>query len=140
MSRLRRFVRFGGVGLGGVVVQLTVITALTHLLHLHYAVATPLAVATAIVHNFAWHRHWTWRDRAGDRSLARTFAAFVMANGLVSLVGNQAVMMLLVGHFGLPPVPSNLVAIGACTVANFALADIVVFTARSVSSPATPPE
>jgi putative flippase GtrA len=36
-------------------------------------------------------------------------------------------MTLLVGGAGLPPVPANLVAIVVCSVANYWLADRVVF-------------
>ncbi len=40
-----------------------VFAALTLLLGPHYLVATALAVEMAVLHNFFWHRRWTWADR-----------------------------------------------------------------------------
>jgi hypothetical protein len=58
--------------------------------------ATAVAVAGAVIHNFAWHRRWTWRDRAHDR-VVTAFVRFALANGAVSLAGNIMAMALLVG-------------------------------------------
>lgn len=127
MTRAARFVRFGGVGLGGVVVQLATIALLVDAFGVHYAWATPVSVAAALVHNFLWHRRWTWRDRDLQHSALASFGAFVAANGLVSFLGNLAAMSILVGHYGMPAVPANIVAITACSILNFALADRLVF-------------
>ena len=125
--RVERFLRFGGVGTIGIGVQLLGIAILVNVFGLHYAIATPLAVTGAVLHNFLWHRFWTWRDRANATSLPRTFAAFVLSNGLVSLVGNQIMMAILVGRLGVPVLPANMAAIGTCSVLNFFLADSLVF-------------
>jgi putative flippase GtrA len=63
-----------------------------------------------------------------------TFARFVAANGLVSIGGNVAVMTVLVGGAHVPIVPANAVAIALCSLANFWLADRVVFTRRDRES------
>ena len=60
-----RFVRFNAVGAAGIGVQLAALWLLTGVMHVHYLTATSLAVGTAIVHNFLWHRRWTWAERAG---------------------------------------------------------------------------
>ena len=126
MSAWQRWVRFNAVGGLGIVVQLAVITTAIHLAGVHYLVATTVGVAVAIGHNFAWHVWWTWRDRA-DGALAWRFAQFAGLNGLISLGGNAAVMTLLVGGAGWPIVPSNLLAIVTCGLANYWLTDRVVF-------------
>ena len=125
-----RFVRFNTVGGLGIAVQLTVIWLLTSLTHTPVALATALGVAAAVVNNFAWHRRWTWGDRRdGSRSAPAAFARFALANGLVSLVGNVAVMSVLAQTTSLPPVPANLIAIGVCGVANYFVGDRIVFQA-----------
>jgi len=111
---------------------LAALSLLTAVLQVHYLPATFLAVELAIVHNFVWHERWTWKDRptpGGIRRLAR----FNVTTGLVSLVGNLALMPVLVQVFRLGVLPANLVAIAACSLANFLLADRVVF-----ATPRTP--
>jgi putative flippase GtrA len=97
----------------------------------NYLVATAIADEAAVLHNFAWHRRWTWRDRAAsvDRRASRAaLGRFHLANGLVSLVGNVALMALLAGTLHLPPVAANALAILVCSLVNFALGDRWVFS------------
>ncbi len=128
----RTFARFNIVGALGIVVQLATLAALTELGGLPYLPATVLAVSTALGHNFVWHWRWTWRDRS-DRlqGVDRAFARFVLLNGVVSLVSNVGIMATLTGAAGMPPVPSNVVAIAVSGLVNFWLADRVVFWAPS---------
>ena len=57
----------------------------------------------------------------------RRLLRFHLANGLISIAGNAALMALLVGVLGLPPVPANALAVAAMSVLNFLLADRWVF-------------
>jgi NitT/TauT family transport system permease protein len=52
---------------------------------------------------------------------------FQVANGLISLAGNLAVMRLLVGVFGVPTLIANGAAIAVCSLANFAASEWFVF-------------
>ncbi len=83
--------------------------------------ASAVAIEVAVLHNFVWHVHYTWRDRRGAGVVER-MVRFHLSNGMVSLVGNLAVMRVLVG-VGLPVLAANCVAIGCCSVVNFALSD-----------------
>ena len=107
-------------------VLLLVLSLLSALCGIHYLLATFTAVELAIVHNFLWHERWTWSDRQCGGALRR-LVRFNLTTGLVSLVGNLALMPLLVQLFRLGVLPANLVAITACSLANFLLADRVVF-------------
>ena len=124
-----RFFRFNLVGAIGIAVQLAVLELLRRA-GVDYLLATVLAVEAAILHNFAWHQRYTWRDRAGVsrwESFARLLR-FHLANGAVSLVGNALMMRWLVGELRLPVLPANIAAIAACGVLNFLLGDRLVFT------------
>jgi putative flippase GtrA len=122
-----RFLRFNGVGLLGFAVQLAVLGALIHL-RLHYLAATAVAVEVAVLHNFAWHERWTWRDRAAvPGSGARRLWRFHASNGVISLAGNLVLMRLLVGVLNLPPIAGNLLAVVLCSLLNFAASDRFVF-------------
>src|SRR5437773_2384168 len=81
-----RFLRFNSVGLLGVGVQLGAVAVLTQRTGLAPELASVLGVALALVHNFTWHRRWTWADRGQPGTPAhRSFLKFAAANGLVSI-------------------------------------------------------
>lgn len=115
MTPLTRWIRFNAVGVLGMGVQLAALAGFNRLLHGHYLLATGAALELTLLHNFWWHRRFTWRDRAG--SLLR----FHVSNGLVSLAGNLLLMRALVQGAHLPLLVANVVAIGCCSLANFAL-------------------
>jgi putative flippase GtrA len=123
-----RWLKFNAVGLIGVGVQLATLALLVRL-GVHYLVATALAVETAVLHNYLWHRRWTWADRKG-RATAASLWRFHLANGLVSIVSNLVLMRVLAGWLGLPVLPANLLAIAVTSLLNFLLGDRWVFPAR----------
>jgi putative flippase GtrA len=125
-----RFLKFNAVGAVGIGVQLAVIWALTGALHVPVVAATAAGVAAALVHNYVWHRRWTWADRREIPPLAG-FARFVLANGMVSLAGNVVIMAALAATTTLHPVAANLLAIAVCGVANYFVGDAVVFAGRT---------
>src|SRR5204863_306937 len=61
MTPARRFARFNLVGALGIFVQVAALALLIRL-GVHYLAATAMAVSLAVVHNFWWHRRWTWSD------------------------------------------------------------------------------
>jgi putative flippase GtrA len=128
MKALQRFARFNAVGALGIGVQLTGLWVLVDLWGVAYPLATALAVTLAVVHNFLWHRHWTWRDRRSDEIAAGlTFVRFAGTNGVISIVGNVGLMLLLVEVGGANAVIANAIAIASCGVVNFAMSDLFVF-------------
>lgn len=134
---VKRWAIFNAVGALGVVIQLALVGALVHGARLHYLVATIVAVEAAILHNFAWHQRWTWRDRPPGSGRGRWLTrllTFNLLNGGISLTGNAAVMALLSGAAGVEPVTANAVAILLCSVANFAASETLVFRPVAVAT------
>lgn len=134
----QRVVPFVAVGVLGFGVQIAALHALVSLARWPWLPATLLSVEAAILHNFLWHEQWTWIDRtitpdtaASNRRLKR-LARFHVANGLVSIAGNIALMAWLVGVLALAPVPANTIAVIATSFVNFLVADRWVFRARRV--------
>ena len=121
-----RWGKFSLVGPIGMVVQLGTLAAL-NAAGVHYLAATGLAVEVAVLHNFIWHQNFTWSEREGG--IAGRLARFHLTNGMISMIGNLALMRLLVGHFGIPELPANMVSIAVCWAANFVAADRIVFMA-----------
>ena len=137
MSRWMRFVRFNTVGAIGVGVQLFAVWLLADVAHVHHLFATAAAVGLAVVHNFVWHRRWTWYDRDKAGGVSAAFVRFAVANGALSLAGNLGVMATLVSGAHVEPVLANGVAISVCGLLNFWLGDAVVF--RYASGPSFHP-
>jgi len=121
-----RWLKFNAVGGMGVAVQLAALALFKSGLHLHYLLATAAAVELALLHNFVWHERWTWKDR-GPGGRGGRLVRFHLANGLVSIVVNLALMRLLVGTMHWPYLAANVAAIAAGSLANFFMGDLLVF-------------
>lgn len=128
-STLVRWLKFNFVGGIGIGVQFAALFLLKGVLHFHYLAATAIAVEAAVVHNFVWHEQFTWADRvqaSWGQSLPR-FARFNLTNGAVSILGNLALMRVMVGQGHLNYLLANAVAIALCSLANFLVSEEWVF-------------
>jgi putative flippase GtrA len=125
----RRWIIFNAIGLAGMLVQLAVVAFLARVVGWHYLIATAVGVESAVLHNFVWHQHWTWRDRPAhsSRTTAFRFMNFHLVNGAVSLAGNVGLTAFCTGVAGLDALVSNVIAIIACSVVNFAASESFVF-------------
>jgi dolichol-phosphate mannosyltransferase len=133
VSRIRavlpvgRFVRFGMVGLSGVVVDMAV-------LYLLHSPASPLGLAwgltrskilaseVAILNNFVWNDRWTFSDLAGGQHSIGQWAKRFLKFNLICLLGltlNVAVLNLLFNLFHVNEYAANLLAIVLVTFWNF---------------------
>ncbi|HTW49999.1 MAG TPA: GtrA family protein [Acidobacteriaceae bacterium] len=130
MSAFIRWCRFNVVGAMGMVVQLTALAVLNRWGDGHYLWATAAAIEITLLHNFLWHLYYTWRDRYGA-SAAAQFVRFHLSNGLVSMLGNLALMRLLVEEARMPVLAANSIAILCCSIANFCLGDRWAFAVRA---------
>jgi putative flippase GtrA len=149
-STLVRWGKFNLVGAVGIGVQLAALFLLKTGLHLQYLAATAMAVEAAVLHNFVWHERFTWADRTertikqeqkahslrrdcgGSRvrfypGFFRRLWRFHLANGAVSILGNLAMMKILVGSAHMNCLMANAIAIAVCSLANFWLSDQWVF-------------
>lgn len=124
MTGLTRWGKFHAVGLGGSILQVSVLALLTGGLRGNYVLATGLAVEAAIVHNYLWHERYTWADRSGKRW---RFLKFNLTTGTFSIAGNIGMMSLLVGKLHFHYLPSSVICIAVCSTANFLLSDRFVF-------------
>jgi putative flippase GtrA len=137
MNPILRWFRFNLVGAMGMVVQLAALALFNRWMAGHYLWATAAAIELTVIHNFLWHRRFTWRDRA---STSLQFVRFQLSNGMVSLAGNLLLMRLLVRVGHLPLLAANLVAILCCSVANFALGNYWAFATAQKSGGARCPQ
>jgi len=131
MNPLIRWSKFNLVGAMGMVVQLAALALFNRCTAGHYLYATAAAIELALVHNFVWHLHYTWRDRRDRSALLNQFIRFHLSNGLVSMMGNLVLMRILVHQAHLPLLVSNSIAILCCSIVNFCLGDHWAFAERT---------
>jgi putative flippase GtrA len=137
-SKLVRWCKFNFVGGIGVGVQFVVLFLLKSVMQFNYLFATAIAVEAAVVHNFVWHEQFTWVDRMQSdsaeprwrRSLPRLMR-FNLTNGAVSILGNLALMKVMVGQSHMNYLLANAIAITVCSVGNFLVSDEWVFSERA---------
>ena len=124
-----RWIKFNFVGAMGIAIQLGCLAIFKGLLHVPYLAATALAVEAAVLHNFVWHQRFTWKDRPGGerRNVILRLLRFQMSNGLISILGNMAVMWALAGAVHVHYLIANGIAIAVCSLANFAAGEWFVF-------------
>lgn len=126
-----RWCKFNLVGGMGVIVQFAALFVFKSALHFEYLLATGVAVEVAILHNFLWHERFTWVDRVALRPAWRSrfsrLVRFHLANGAVSLLGNLALMKVMVGQGHMNYLVANAVAILVCSLANFLVSEEWVF-------------
>jgi len=133
IASMLHWVKFNLVGVFGFALQTGVLFVLTHATpQVSYLAATATAVELAVLNNFVWHQHWTWKDRPSSttRQTLRRLVKFNLTSGLFSLTGNLVFMSLFVGRLGLPVGPANLASVAACSIVSFILADRIAFTNR----------
>ncbi len=126
-----RFAAFALVGACGFVVQMLALELLMRATAIGPLAATAVAVEIAVLHNFAWHERWTWRDRRRRRSEAtlRRLWQFHLANGALSVGISLGCVALLTQLFGWPPIASNAIAVGITGLLNFLALDRWIFAA-----------
>lgn len=118
-------------------VHLTTLSLFSKGFGLEPAVATALAVEMAVLHNFAWHERFTWKDRCSVHwmEVAGRLLRFNLTTGMISLLGTTAIVKYLVSAHHLPVLIANVVAIPCCSMLNFLASDLIVFKKPASSFP-----
>ena len=133
MSTLIRWSKFNLVGAAGMAVQLASLALINRCFAGHYLLASAAALELTLLHNFVAHLHYTWRDRRDNSAVLAQLLRFHLSNGLVSMLGNLALMRLLVGVAHLPLLAANSIAILCCSILNFCLGNNWAFSAAAPS-------
>jgi putative flippase GtrA len=122
-----RWWKFNLVGAMGMALQLVALALIDRWSGGHYLCASAAAIEFAVLHNFVWHLHYTWRDRRDTFALPSQLLRFHLSNGLVSILGNLTLMRILVHEAHFPVIASDSIAILSCSVLNFYLGDLWAF-------------
>jgi dolichol-phosphate mannosyltransferase len=108
--------KFGVVGATGYVVNLAVFAVLVELGGVHHIPGAIGAFCVAVMNNFFWNRHWTFRATHGHPGFqaARFFTVSLLALGV-----NLIVLSLLVDAAGVAELPSQAIAVAFAMPLNF---------------------
>jgi len=111
-----QLLKFCAVGASGYVVNLCVFAAFVELLDAHHLVAATAAFVVAVLNNFWWNRHWTFRAKGGRAGFqaARFFTVSVAA-----FLFAAAVLEFLVSVADVAELPAQAISIIAATPLNF---------------------
>ncbi len=119
---VKRFLRFGLVGLSGVLVDLAIFYLLRTVLGLPIARSTILSAEVAVVNNFLWNDVWTFgdisRQQRGQRQRLRRFLKFNLIC-LAGIIIQALIVSALNDVFGINEFVAKLLAIAAVTLWNF---------------------
>ena len=121
-----RFVRFGVVGVSGMVVDFSVTWLCKEKFHWNKYVSNSLGFITAATNNYIWNRLWTFESQ--NDSVAREYLSFL----IISVIGlglNNLIIYLLHERMKLNFYLSKLIAIGIVTLWNFTLNYVITFRA-----------
>jgi putative flippase GtrA len=126
---LMRIFKFNMVGGIGIFVQFAALYFLKSKMQMNYLAATAIAVEAAVVHNFVWHERFTWRDRtdSAPRSSLKRLLHFNLITGAVSILGNVALMEMMVDVLHAHYLLANAIAVLVCSLANFMVSEKWVF-------------
>jgi putative flippase GtrA len=111
-----QLVKFCTVGASGYVVNLCVFAVFFEVLGTHHLVAATAAFAVAVMNNFWWNRHWTFRARGGHAGFQ---AARFFTVSIVAFLFAAAILELLVTVAGISELPAQAISIVAATPLNF---------------------
>ncbi len=115
-----KILRFGLVGLSGIIVNMVLLYALTEIVGIYYLISAAIAIELSIVNNFVWNDVWTFksaRDLRFGRRVQR-FASF-QAVSVGGLVINMAVLYALADIAGVYYLAANLVGIFVAFAWNY---------------------
>jgi dolichol-phosphate mannosyltransferase len=130
-----RWLKFNLVGAIGMVVQLAALALFNRWWAGRYLWASAAAVELTLLHNFVWHLFYTWHDRRDRSAILGRLLRFHLSNGLVSMLGNLALMRPLVQEAHMPLLAANSIAILCCSIVNFCLGNEWVFAVGLQKNP-----
>ncbi|MDE1156238.1 MAG: GtrA family protein [Acidobacteriaceae bacterium] len=119
-----RITRFLAVGLLGFSLQIVLLEILHRYLHWNDLLATAIALEATLLHNFYWHRRFTWKSNG---PLPVQLYRFHLTNGLFAFTANLLLISWWTRLFHMPIVLATTLSAMLCSSANFAFCQLWTF-------------
>jgi len=127
-----RFVRFGLVGVSGVLVNTALLYVLTEAGGLHPLIAVVLATEAAILSNFLLNDRWTFQEATPSFSWMRRAFRY-NCGALAGLIISVGVLALLL-HLGMYYLVANLFAIAVAMLWNYAVSCLFTWSTPEIDA------
>jgi putative flippase GtrA len=111
-----QLLKFCAVGASGYVVNLSVFALCVEGIGTHHLLAATVAFVIAVLNNFWWNRHWTFRARSGHAGFQ---AARFFTVSVVAFLFAASILELLVSVAEMPELPAQAISIVMATPLNF---------------------
>jgi putative flippase GtrA len=111
-----QLLKFCAVGASGYVVNLCVFALCVEGIGMHHLLAATVAFVVAVLNNFWWNRHWTFRARSGHAGFQ---AARFFTVSVVAFLFAASILELLVSVAEMPELPAQAISIVVATPLNF---------------------
>jgi dolichol-phosphate mannosyltransferase len=120
LRRFDRLIRFGLVGISGIVVNTAILWTLVHRTGLAVPLASMLATEVAIISNFLLNDRWTFRAGARRHGVWLRLLPF---NGVAlgGMVLTAVLLTTLTNYAGLPLLIANVLAVGGAMIWNYVM-------------------
>mgnify|MGYP002814534940 CR=1 FL=1 len=122
-----RLLKFGIVGVSGVIVNMGFLYIFVEFVKLPYFIASLIAIELSIISNFSMNLLWTWRDRAKEVSFWTKIFRYHVGAGTTAIIVNYLILIGLTEWFGIQYLLSNLIGIAVGTAFNFVVNDLWTF-------------
>jgi putative flippase GtrA len=111
-----QLLKFCAVGASGYAVNLCVFALCVEGIGMHHLLAATVAFVVAVLNNFWWNRHWTFRARSGHAGFQ---AARFFTVSVVAFLFAASILELLVSVAEMPELPAQAISIVVATPLNF---------------------
>ena len=129
-ERMKRFARFGMVGVSGFAVNEVSLAMFVSIFGVNYLVGAVLATQCSTLWNFALIELWAFRGLDVKKSSVRRLMLFLLVNNAALLLRGP-ILVVLTSAVGLNYLLSNLVSLGVLTIVRFAVADSWIWAVHS---------
>lgn len=127
--RIIRLLKFGTVGLSGVVVNSGLLYIGTDAVKLDYRISAVIAIEFSIINNYLWNTLWTWADKKALEHifLLKRFLKFQLSAIITAFLINYGILICLTELFHVHYQISNVTGIALGSIMNFLLGHFWIF-------------
>lgn len=130
LLKIKRFLRFQIVSVGGTLVNMGVLWLMYRKLELPLVIASACAIEAAIIHNFTWHYFITWKDRIKKHTVPDYFKRLLHYNIItasIDFIVNISILKLLVKYTDMHFQLANIFGMLACPMFKFMANEFLIF-------------
>lgn len=133
-TQRKRFIRFGIVGLSGVLINNGLLWLLAENSGFPFYLCSLIAIEISIITNFLFNDNWTWVDKRKGNLLTR-FLRYNTSTAFSSIFINIFILLFLKEWIGLAYIPANLIGIGCGMISNYILNSIWTYGNKRIILP-----